>query len=67
MREGESVGAIGQGFGRVVVSFKEDAVDSCGHAGAGQRLDEFRLAAAGVALAAGELDGVRYVEHDWIA
>jgi hypothetical protein len=63
----EGVGAVGEGFGGVVVGFEEDAVDACGYTGAGERFDEFGLAAAGVALATGDLDGVRNVEDDRIA
>ena len=65
--EGESVGAVGEGFGGVVVSFEEDSIDACGYAGAGEGFDEFGLAAAGMALPSGDLDGVRYVEHHRIA
>jgi hypothetical protein len=67
LRKGESVGAVGEGFSRAVVSFEEDAVYACGYAGAGQRLDELRLPAAGVALAAGDLDRMSYVEDYGIA
>ena len=67
MRKRKSVGAVGERFGGVVVNFEEDAVDACGYSGAGQGLDEFGLAAARVALASGELDGMRYVENDGIA
>ncbi len=49
------------------MSFEEDAVDACGYTGASQRLDEFWLAAAGVALASWELDGVSHVKDYWIA
>ena len=67
LREREGVGAVGEGGGGIVVGFEENAVDAGGDAGAGERFDEFGLAAAGVALAAGELHGVRDVEDDRIA
>ena len=67
MGERERVGAVGERFGGIVVRFEEDAVDACGYCRAGERLDEFGLAAAGVSLAAGELDGMRGVEDDRVA
>ena len=67
LRERQGVGAVGERGGGIVVSLEEDAVDTGGYAGARQRLDEFGLAAAGVALAAGELHGVGHVEDDGIA
>ena len=51
--ERERVGAVGEGFGGIVVCFEKDAVNACGYGGAGERLDELGLATAGVALAAG--------------
>lgn len=47
--------------------FEEDAVDSCSDSGAGEWLDEFGLAATGVTLTAGKLDGMSDVEDDGIA
>ena len=35
LREREGVGAVGKGFGGVVVGFEKDAIDACGYAGAG--------------------------------
>ena len=67
MRKRKSVGAVGERFGGVVVSFEEDAVYACGYSGTGQGLDEFGLAAARVALASGELDGMGGVEDDRVA
>jgi len=65
--ERKGVGAVGESGGGIVVGFEEDAVDTGGDACAGERFDEFGLAAAGVALAAGELDGVGDVIDDGIA
>src|SRR5271165_1643075 len=49
------------------MSFQEDAIDAGGDAGASERLDEFRLAATGVALSAGKLHGVGDIVDDRIA
>lgn len=67
LREGKSVGAVGESGGGVVVCFEEDAIDACGDSGASERLDKFGLAAARVPFAAGELDGVGCVEDDGVA
>jgi hypothetical protein len=34
LRKREGVGAVGEGFGRIVVSFEKDAVDACRYTGA---------------------------------
>ena len=67
MREGKGVWAVGERGGGIVVGFEEDAVDAGGYAGAGEGFDEFGLAAAGVALAARELDGMGDVVDDGVA
>ena len=67
MRERQGIGAIGESGGGIVVGFEKNSIDACGDSGAGERLDEFRLAAAGVALATRELNGVSDVEDDGIA
>ena len=70
--EVEGVGAVGLGFGGVVVDLEEDAVDACGHCGASEDGDELGLAAgdgfslwAAGAGGGGCLDGVGGVEDDW--
>ena len=40
----EGVGTVGFGVRGVVVDLEEDAVDACGHGGAGEDRDEFGLA-----------------------
>src|SRR5256886_82993 len=45
---------------------KKDGIDARGYAGAGQRLNELRLAAAGVTLPARKLPGMRYVKDNRI-
>jgi hypothetical protein len=43
--EAQGVGAVGFGFGGIVVDLEEDAVDAGGDGGAGEHGDELRLAA----------------------
>ena len=42
--------AVDRASARIVVNFEEQAIDGCGCAGAGQGLDEFRLAATRLPL-----------------
>ena len=44
--EVKRIRAIGFCLCRIVVDFKEDAVDSCGYCGTGEDRDELRLTAA---------------------
>ncbi len=67
LRKRKGVGTIGKGRGGIVVSFEEDAIDPGGDTGTGERFDEFRLAATGVALTAGKLNGVSDVVNDGVA
>ena len=60
--EGEGVGTITLGAGRVVVGFEEEAVNSGGDGGAGKDWDELRLAAADAVACAGGLNAVSGVE-----
>src|SRR5262249_55821520 len=65
--EGKCVRAIGKSCSGIVVCFEEEAVNACGHGSTCERLDEFRLAPACVALSAGQLHRVSRVENYWIA
>ncbi len=58
----EGVGSVGFGVRWVVVDFEEDAVDACGHGGAGQDRDELGLASGDSVGGRGSLDGVGGVE-----
>jgi len=62
--EVEGIGAVGFGIGRVVVYFKEDAVDACGNGGAGEERNELGLAAGNAVGGGGLLHGVGAVEDD---
>ena len=67
MRQGQGIGTVGESGGWIVVGFEEEAIDTGGDAGAGERFDELRLAAAGVALPTRELNGVSNIVDDGIA
>ncbi len=67
MGQGQGIGAVGEGGGGIVVSFEKEPIDAGGDSRAGQRFDEFGLAAAGMAQAAGNLDGVSDVVDDGVA
>ena len=67
MREGQGIGAVGEGGGGIVVGLEEKTIDTGGDPGASERFDEFRLTAAGVALTAGELNGMSDIVNDGIA
>ena len=62
--EVEGIGAVGLCIGRVVVDFKEDAVDARGNCGARQQGDELRLPAADAVGCRRLLHGMRCVKHD---
>ena len=62
--EWKGVGAVGEGLGRILVDFEEEAVHADGSASAGQRLNELGLTAAGLPFPAGQLDGMSDVEDD---
>src|SRR5271169_5744849 len=65
--ERQSVGAVREGGSGIFVGLEEDTIDTRGDTGACERLDEFRLAATGVALSAGKLHGVGDIVYDGIA
>src|ERR1700677_3538346 len=67
LRERQRVRAVGKRLGGIVVDFEKDSIDPRSGSGASERLDEFRLAAAGFSFAAGQLDGMSHVEDDGIA
>src|SRR6202167_5199729 len=67
LRERERVRAVRESLSGIVVDFEKDSIDPRGGSGARERLDEFRLAAAGFSFAAGQLDGMSHVEDDGIA
>ena len=67
MREGQGIGTIGKSGGGIVVGFEEETIDTGGDTGAGERFDEFRLTATGVALSTRELNGVSDIVNDGIA
>ena len=58
LSEGQGIGTVGESNSGIVVGFEEEAIDTGGDAGTSERFDKFRLAAAGVALSTGELNGV---------
>ena len=67
MCEGQGIGTIGESGCGIVVGFKKETVDTGRDSGAGERLDEFRLSAAGMALSTRELHGVSDIVDDGIA
>src|SRR5260370_26223962 len=67
MRQRQSVRPVRKRFGGIVVSLQEDSVNASGNAGASQRLDKLRLAAAGMALPAGKLHGMRHAKNYRVA
>ena len=67
MCERQGIGAIGESLCRIVVSFKKETIDAGRDSGAGERLNEFRLASAGMALSTRELNGVSDIVDDGIA
>ena len=67
MCEGQGIGTIGESGCGIVVGFKKETIDAGRDSGAGERLDEFRLSAAGMALSTRELNGVSDIVDDGIA
>ena len=67
MCEGQGIGTIGESGCGIVVGFKKEAIDAGRDSGAGERLDEFRLSAAGMTLSTRELNGVSDIVDDGTA
>src|ERR1700683_1111285 len=59
--------AVGESFRGIVVDFEKDSIDARSGSGARERLDEFRLAAAGFSFAAGQLHGMGHVEDNRVS
>src|SRR6266436_764877 len=67
MRQRQSVRPVRKRFGGIVVSLQKNSVNARSNAGACQWLNKLRLAAAGMALPAGKLHGMRHVKNHWVA
>jgi len=65
--EGQGIGTIGESGCGIVVGFKKETIGAGRDSGAGERLNEFRLASAGMALSTRELNGVSDIVDDGIA
>src|SRR6266436_10012793 len=67
MRQRQGVRPVRKRFGGIVVSLQKNSVNAGSNAGARQWLNELRLAAAGMALPAGKLYGMRHVKNYRVA
>src|ERR1700691_1368509 len=67
LRERERVRAVRESLSGIVVDFEKESVHARGGSGARERLDEFRLAAAGFSFATGQLHRMGHVEDNRVS
>src|ERR1700677_4006806 len=67
LRERERVRAVRESLSGIVVDFEKEYVHARGGSGARERLDEFRLAAAGFSFATGQLHRMGHVEDNRVS